>query len=393
MNSKKIRFIRILNIDLPAGQSAFLWGPRKTGKSTFLKERFPNSLYFDLLHSDLFVRWSGNPALFREELLATDKKKLANPVIIDEVQLIPALLNEIHWLIENADIYFVLCGSSARKLRKTGANLLGGRAWRFSFFPLVYPEVPDIALLNVFQRGLIPSHYLATHPKRALTAYVKDYLYHEIQMEGLARNLADFSRFLSVFAFSNGELTNFSNIARDCDIDSKTVKSYYQILVDTMFGYFVFPYSATEGRDTLSSVPKFYLFDVGIAHFLSKTTVSTLKGSEAGKAFEGYIFTELIAYTTLYEKEFEIRFWRTRSGLEVDFVLGDAICAIEVKITDQVQKPDIKGLVAFLGEHPKTTAIVVSQDPRKRLLTTPSGTITVYPWREFLEALWGGVLI
>lgn len=388
MNSEKIRFKRILTMDFPVGQSVFLWGPRKTGKSTFLKARFPDSVYFDLLQSDLFLRWSADPASFREEVLALPEQKRVYPIIIDEVQLIPGLLNEIHWLIENASVYFVLCGSSARKLRSTGANLLGGRAWRFSFFPLVYPEVPELDLLQVFQRGLIPSHYTSTYPERTLSAYVQDYLYHEIQMEGLVRNLADFSRFLSNFAFSNGELTNFSAVARDCGVDAKTVKSYYQILVDTMLGYFVFPFSVSEGRDSLSSVPKFYLFDLGMAHFLAKKQITMLKGAEAGKALEHYLLTEMVAYRGLYEKRFDIRYWRTRSGLEVDFILGDADVAIEVKITSHVQKTELKGLIAFLQEHPNVKPIVVSQDPRPRVIETPFGRIWVQPWRMFLEALW-----
>ena len=341
----------------------------------------------------MLLRWSARPALFREEILASSVDSLRFPIIVDEVQLIPGLLNEIHWLIENTDAYFILCGSSARKLRTTGANLLGGRAWRFSFFPLVYPEVPDLDLLQVFQNGLIPSHYVSAYPQRTLTAYVQDYLYHEIQLEGLVRNVADFSRFLLSFAFSHGELTNFSSIARDCGVDSKTVKTYYQILVDTMLGYFVYPYTRKEGRDSLSSVPKFYLFDVGLAHFLNKKSITVLKGAEAGKALEHYVLTELVAYRALHEKSVDIRFWRTRSGLEVDFVLGDAVVAIEVKISNAVQKTDIKGLTAFIQEHPNSKAIVVSQDPRPRQISTPAGVIWVWPWRMFLETLWAGDLL
>ena len=388
MNSEKNRIIRTLKMELPQGQTAFLWGPRKTGKSTFLKSQFPKSLYFDLLDSDLYFRWSKRPALFREEILALPETTLNHPIIIDEVQRVPELLNEIHWLIENSKAYFILCGSSARKLKKADTNLLGGRAWRFAFFPLVYTEIPDLDLLQVFQKGLVPSHYLGSHPERALTAYIHDYLHHEIQMEGLVRHLPDFSRFLSSFAYSNGELTNFSNIARDCGIDSKTVKAYYQILVDTLLGYFVLPFTQKQSRKVLSEMPKFYLFDVGVAHFLSQKTILSLKGSEAGKAFEHYILTELMAYKHLHEKRFDICFWRTRSGLEVDFILGNAQIAIETKITETVQKQDLKGLIAFLQDFPNAKAIVVSLDPRPRLVSTPPGTIQILPWRQFLQALW-----
>ncbi|MEK7299411.1 MAG: AAA family ATPase, partial [Candidatus Margulisiibacteriota bacterium] len=295
MKSLKRSVKRIFNIDMLPGQSIFLWGARKTGKSTFLKTRFPKSAYFDLLDSDLYTKWTERPALFREVVLALPTPLKRRPIIVDEVQRIPELLNEIHWLIENTNTSFILCGSSARKLKTSHANLLGGRAWRFLFFPFVYPEVPDIDLLHVFQAGLIPSHYLSPFPHRMLSAYVEDYLYHEIQAEGLVRSLPHFSRFLSSFAYSNGELTNYANIARDCGVDAKTVRAYYQILVDTMLGYFVMPFVPKKGRQVLSETPKFYLFDVGVSHYLSNTKISALKGPQAGKAFEHFILTELVA--------------------------------------------------------------------------------------------------
>jgi predicted AAA+ superfamily ATPase len=389
MNSKKRSVIRILKMRLPQGQSAFLWGARKTGKSTFLKSHFPKSTYYDLLDSDLYSRWMKRPALIREEVLALPTKQLAYPIIVDEVQRIPELLNEIHWLIENSDAYFILCGSSARKLKRMGANLLGGRAWRFAFYPFVFPEIKDLDLLRALNQGLVPTHYLSLHPTRSLAAYVQDYLQHEIQAEGVVRNLPEFARFLENFAFSNGQLTNYSNIARDCGVDSKTIKSYYQILEDTLLGYFVRPFTAKRGRQVLSSTPKFYLFDVGVAGYLANRHLSDLKGPEAGHAFEHYLLMELVAYRGLKERRDEICYWRTRSGLEVDFVIGDAQVAIEVKLSQKVEKTDLRGLTSFLDDHPDAHTYVVSLDPRPRKVTLASGrTIMILPWAEFLRLLW-----
>jgi predicted AAA+ superfamily ATPase len=323
-----------------------------------------------------------------------DKKTLSHPIVIDEVQKIPKLLDEIHWLVENTDAYFILCGSSARKLKRGAANLLGGRAGSYHFYPLVYPEIKDFDLLRALNRGLVPSHYLSLNPSKSLKAYVNDYLKEEIQAEGLTRNLPAFARFLDSLAFSHGELTNFSNIARDCGVDSKTVKEYYQILIDTLLGTFIYPYRKSRGRETITSTPKFYLFDVGVANSLARRTLPLLRGDEAGKAFEQYILMEIIAYKGLNEKDFDIAFWRTKTGLEVDFVLGKAEIAIEVKITNHVHKTDSRGLIAFKEEHKSAKAYVVSLDskPRKIILENEQ-ELEVLPYENFLKMLWGGKII
>lgn len=380
---------RKLVLDLPEGQSAFLWGARQTGKSTYLAKEFPDSLYFDLLNSDLYLRYSKRPHIFREEILASPEQKLKHPIIVDEVQLVPLLLNEIHWLIENTKAYFILCGSSARKLKRSAANLLGGRAWKYHFYPLVYPEVSDFDLLKVLNTGLIPSHYLSSQPQKSLKAYIQDYLTEEIKAESLTRKLASFARFLDALSFSNGELTNFSNISRECGVDAKTVKSYYEILVDTLMGYFIYPYSKRIKRNIISSLPKFYLFDVGVAGFLTKRQINSLKGEEAGRAFEHFIGMELMAYKGLSDANFDIWFWRTTHGLEVDFILGDGEVALEVKISDNIDKSMLKGLMAFTDEYLPKKSIVVSLDPRPRKLFTKNGNeIMVLPYRDFLESLW-----
>ncbi len=385
----QIYFKRQLKLSLPHKQSAFLWGARKTGKSTYLAKWFPHSVRYDLLKSELYLKYTKTPNLFREEVLALSKEDLQHPIIVDEVQRVPLLLNEIHWLIENSEAYFILCGSSARKLKRGTANLLGGRAWKYHFYPLVFPEIPNFNLLQSLNTGLIPSHYLSSQPNKFLKAYIQDYLTEEIKAEGLTRNLPAFARFLDTLAFSCNEPVNFANIARECGIDAKTVKSYYEILIDTLIGYFVYPYKKRISRSIISSTPKFYLFDVGVAGFLRKRNVNILKGIEAGNAFENYIFMELTAYRGINDLNFDIYYWRTKTGLEVDFILGQGEIAMEVKINDSVRKSDLDGLLAFIEEHKPRQAIVVSLDPKPRKLILPNGyEILILPYREFLTKLW-----
>lgn len=382
-------FNRILTMCLPSKQSAFLWGARQTGKSSYLKTHFPHSLVIDLLKSDIFLALSKQPSLLRERILALTPETLRYPIILDEVQKVPMLLDEVHWLIENTEAQFILCGSSARKLKRSGANLLGGRAWKYHFYPLVTPEIPNVDLLKSFNTGLLPSHYLSSEPRKSLQAYIEDYLTQEIKEEGLVRNLPSFARFLDSMAFNNGEMINYTNIARDCGIDVKTVQNYFEILVDTLLGYYIPPYSRRVSREILRQTQKFYLFDVGVANYLANTTVNLLKGTEAGKSFEHFILMELIAYKNMNDKRFEITYWRTKTGLEVDFILGNAFVAIEVKISVCVQRAELKGLIAFHEEHPTTQPIVVSQDPEPRKLLTNSGAeIEILPWKVFLERLW-----
>lgn len=376
-------------MDLPQHQSAFLWGARKTGKSTYLTQHFPHSIKYDLLKTDELTRLLTAPHLLREELLALTPKELKYPVIIDEIQKVPALLNEVHWLIENKKISFILCGSSARKLKRGAANLLGGRAWRFHFYPLVYPEIPDFDLLRVFKNGLLPANYLSNYPERMLRSYVGDYLTEEIQSEGLVRNLPGFARFMELVGFTNGQMLNFANISRDVGVDAKTIKEYYQILVDTLIGYYVEPFHKKVKRDLIQSTPKFYLFDVGVANYLRHRHISILKGEEAGEAFEHFILTELIAYLGLNELDIPLNYWRSKSGLEVDFVLDHGKIAIETKISSNVDLRDLKGLAAFCEDYQPRHALVVCQVPRKRVITTIGKTaIEVIPWRDFIENLW-----
>ncbi|MFH1959316.1 MAG: AAA family ATPase, partial [Patescibacteria group bacterium] len=380
---------RLLHISLPPGQSAFLWGPRKVGKSTFLKSNFSSSIVYDLLKSDLFLQLTKKPSLLREELLAQSLEKLKQPIIIDEVQKVPALLDEVHWLIENKGLSFILCGSSARKVKRGHANLLGGRAWRFEMFPLVYPELPQVNLFNILNQGTLPAHYGYEHYQRSLQSYVTDYLKEEIFAEGLTRNIPAFSRFFEAMGYSHGEMTNYSNISRDVGVDAKTVKEYYQILVDTLVGFFVLPYKKRQNRKVITKIPKFYLFDVGVAGIIARRKITKLKGIEFGQALEHYVATELKAYSSYSEKDFTINYWRTKTGLEVDFILGDAEVAIEVKGTGQVDSTNLRGLKTFAEEFQPKRALVVSNDLRSRVI---GQQLEILPWEEFLQQLWSGAV-
>ncbi len=388
------QYQRYLTMDLPVGQSVFLWGARKTGKSMYLKNNYPDSIYYDLLNTDVYWRLLKQPSLLREEVLALSEQDLVQPIVIDEVQRVPELLNEVHWLIENTAAYFILCGSSARKLKREGANLLGGRAWRYEFYPLVYPELPEFDLLRALQRGLVPSHYDTIHWRKSIKAYIQDYLHEEIKAEGLTRNLVAFAHFLDIIPFSNGELINFSNIARDCGIDAKTVKEYYQILVDTLLGYYLLPYQPRKKRVDIVATPKFYFFDVGVVNVLASREILELKGQTAGAALEHYILMELIAQRGLNDLEHKITYWRNKSGLEVDFVLGEAQIGIEVKIAETVHTSDVRGLLTFQETFKPKHCYVVCLAQRRRKITTAKGAcVEVLPWQTFLKMLWQGEII
>ncbi len=379
-------FDRILDISLPSKQSAFLWGARKTGKSTYLKQYFPNSIIFDFLDTDLYFRISKNPAIFRELILAKEKSLLKYPVILDEVQKVPHILDEIHRLIENNGLRFILCGSSARKLKRGHSNLLGGRAWRYEMLPLVSAEIPNFDLLRALNQGLIPAHYLQNREDAmmSLKAYIHDYLKEEIFAEGLTRNIPAFSRFFDAISYTHGELTNYADIARDCGVDSKTVKEYYQILVDTLVAVRIEPFKKRQSRQVISKAVKYYLFDVGVANYLCKRSLTEEKGSEFGKAFEHFILMELIAYNSYRRCDYRINFWRTKSGLEVDFIIGDGEIAIEVKGKDNIDSLDLRGLNAFKELYSPKKSILICNEREKRI----SGKIEIIPWREFIEKLW-----
>ena len=372
---------RKLVIELPAGRSAFLWGPRKTGKTHWLRSAFPGQPRIDLLQTDVFAEYASRPALLRERY--GERKGL---IVIDEIQMVPDLLNEIHWLIENRGMAFLMTGSSARKLRRTHANLLGGRAWRYTMHPLVFQETDGFDIEEVMQSGLLPPHFLSADPVADLRAYVADYLKEEIAAEARVQSIPAFAEFLRVAALTTGELLNYTNVAREAGVSAKVVRGYFQILEDTLLGFRLAPWVKSRRR-RLIETEKFYLFDVGVSNYLSRRTPRA-GTPEFGKAFEHYLLLELKAYQAYVNPELDIHYWRTSTGSEVDFLLGDMRVAIEVK-AGRVHEGDLRGLKALLSERRVKRAIIVSMESQRRRL---QDAVEVLPWREFLGELWSGAL-
>ena len=365
--------------------SLFLWGARQTGKSTLLKSLYPTALWFDLLLSDVYERLLRQPTYLRETVLANPELQY---VVIDEIQRIPALLNEIHWLITNTSVQFILSGSSPRKIIRSETNLLGGRALRYELHPLVSVEIPDFDLIRALNNGLLPRHYLATNPKRMLSAYIGNYLKDEISTEARIRNLQVFSRFLESAAFSNGEMVNYSNIATDCGVSSPTIKEYFHILETSMLGRFLHVFQKKPKRRVIQA-PRFYFFDVGVANYLIKREKIDYKTEAFGRAFEHFIFQELVAHSHYSGLDYSISFWHTASQIEVDFILGDHEIAIEIKGSDKISDRHLRGLRAFKEEYKVKHAIVVCTEPLPRLYNE----IQILPWQHFLQKLWNGELI
>lgn len=373
-----------------ARRSQFLIGPRMTGKTSYIHQELQDSisLFWSLLDGRLCMRVLADPGLLREEIEARDIHDAV--VVIDEIQKAPQLLDEVHLLIEQRAIRFLLTGSSARKLRSGGVNLLGGRAGCVHMHPFTFPEIQadDLTLDRVFQSGLLPAAYCAEQPDEILSSYISMYLTEEIRAEGVARKLPDFTRFLETAARSNTEQINFTNIASDVGVSRQTVAGWYQVLVDTLIGYQLTAFTKGTKRKTFG-MPKFYFFDLGVARALQNTPVPTPGQSEYGICFEHYVFMELRAFLDMMEIKESLSYWRTTSGFEVDFIVGDRI-AIEVKTTRRPDARDLKGLKAFMEEGICQRHILVCREDRPRRL---ENGIEILPWKYFLEQLWSGKIL
>ncbi|GHT21716.1 ATPase [Bacteroidia bacterium] len=368
-----------------AGESLFFWGARQTGKTTLLRTLFPDVLWFDLLLTEEYGRLNKNPEYLRKTILAMPT---VSTVVIDEIQRVPQLLNEVHWLIVNRGIRFILSGSSPRKILRSGANLLGGRALRYELFPLVTPEIPDFDLMRAINNGLLPRHYDADNASKLLSAYIGSYLRDEIVAEARLRNVSVFSRFLEAAAFTNGEIVNYSNIATDIGVSMPTVKDYFQILEDTLLGRFL-PSFQNKPKRRIIQAPKFYMFDVGIVNSLLNRGTIGLGTEIFGKAFEHFIYQEIYAHSHYSESNYTISHWHTATHREVDFILGDHEVAIEVKSTKEAQSRHIGGLKTFAEDYTVKKLILVSNDLYPRLLDN----VLILPWKVFLEKLWAGEII
>jgi predicted AAA+ superfamily ATPase len=371
---------RLIAIELPQRRSAFLWGPRRTGKTYWINRHFSKSIIIDLLKTDVFADYASRPWLLRERY-----NEHQGLIVIDEIQMIPDLLNEIHWMIENTDVSFLMTGSSARKLRRRHANLLAGRAWRFTMTPLTYLETKGFDLEQVMISGLLPPHFLSLDPIQDLRSYVADYLKEEIATESVIQNIPAFAEFLRVAAITSGKLLNYTNVARETGVSAKVVRTYFQILEDTLLGFRVQPWRKAKNR-RLIETEKFYLFDVGVTNYLARRSPK-IGTPEFGNSFEHYILMELKAYQAYRNPELDIRYWRTSTGKEVDFILDEMKVAVEVKGAERIHSGHTKGLKALIEEHSVDRAIIVSLEnqPRKT-----KSNIEILPWRVFLEKLWSG---
>jgi uncharacterized protein len=360
-----------------SSRSHFLLGPRQTGKSTLIRYELPDALVFNLLKSEVFLSLSRDPKRLREEAVGHEL------VVIDEIQKLPQLLDEVHLLIEEQGITFLLTGSSARKLRRGGVNLLGGRARSLTLHPFIRRELADFDLLRALNFGLLPHVYLSDEPDADLEAYSGTYLLEEIAAEGLVRNIPAFSRFLEVAALCNGTMINYSQIASDAQVARTTVQDYFQILQDTLIAHILPAFRRGTKRKAIST-PKFYFFDVGVVSHLRNQGRIKSRSPAFGPAFETYIFHELKSYLD-YNRGGSLAYWRSTSKFEVDFVLNETT-AIEVKGRSTVGRRDLKGLLALREEGLLRDYIVVCLEERPRLVDG----VQILPWGAFLECLWDG---
>ena len=410
-------YTRTLDVrEIAAKKSLFLFGPRSTGKTTLLRGQFGARAIVNLLRSSEYLPLAENPSRLREIVAEGRADTSADPpvVVIDEIQKLPVLLDEVHDLIETQGIHFVLSGSSGRKLKDSGVNLLGGRAWQANLFPLTWSEIagrrappasrilsssvsrgdradsgeiPKFDLGRYLLHGGLPQVYDSENPEEELDAYVNTYLLEEIRGEALVRNFVHFARFLNVAALCSGQQLNFANVSRDTGVPATSVSAYFEILADTFIGFLVLPWRGSRRRKAVATA-KFYFFDVGVANFLRGVGTLNRNSSEYGIAFEHFIAMELRSYLSYRRRRLELSYWRTQSGVEVDFLVGSA-SAIEVKASARVSDRDLRGLRALADEGSTAARVLVSFDELDR--RTDDG-IRLLHWRTFLTALWTDAL-
>ncbi len=378
-------YARYLNLPkLLEKKSILLLGPRQTGKSTLVKSSFPGAPYVDLSRADTFRELSARPELLRERLAQSTRI-----FIIDEAQLLPELFNEVQVMLDgDFHLRALLTGSSARKLKRKEVNLLPGRIWQQELHPLVSPDLGSPRIRDRISRGSLPGIIDSPHYPEELRSFVGLYLEEEIRHEALTRNIGAFSRFLEAAALSNGEQLSYRNVSHDTSIPESTVKSYFQILGDTLIGTLLPAYRKTKSRKA-AATPKFYFFDWGVVNALLNRFDVSEESDTFGKALEHLIFQELQAYLA-YSRDFrKLSYWRSLSKFEVDFVVGDDV-AIEVKAKRLTSARDYRGLLALAEEIPLKRKIVVCRESARR---RTEEKIEVIPVTEFLTELWAGGIL
>lgn len=372
---------RKLNVlEMLRQKSAFLFGPRSTGKTFWLKQSLPKDIpYFTLNNTSLYSKLIANPS----ELRSIVEPFKINPfIIIDEIQKVPLLLDEIQELIENYGIKFLLTGSSARSLKRNNANMLGGRAQSVRFYPLSFSEISNFELSKFLRWGGIPRVYLSEEPLMELEAYLKTYLEEEIRLEANIRNLGPFHRFLKTAALCSGQLINYSSLASDASVPASTVREYFQILQDSLIATLLEPWVESKKRKAIQT-SKFYFFDPGVKHYVAGTQELDRNSNLWGESFEQFILMELQTYSSYNFKRAELNFWRSVDKYEVDFVINGKI-AIEVKSTKRVNDSHAKGLRAIKEEGKMDQLLLVSEDPIEKI----ENHIHYMPWDVFLKKLW-----
>lgn len=363
-------------------KSLFLLGPRGTGKTTFIRTQLPEAHVYDLLDNDTFSELVRRPKIIGEQV---SPSKI---IVIDEIQKYPPILDEVQRLIDKHGFRFFLTGSSARKLRRGAANLLGGRAWESHMFPLTSAEIPEFDLITYLNSSGLPYCYGSKVVKEEMRAYVNTYLREEIQAEAATRNLKAFAEFLDLAALSNGEEVNFETMASDCGVSPSTLKSYYQILEDTLVGFMLPGFTKTKKRKAISR-SKHYFFDIGVVNYLTHRGVITEKSELFGRAFEQFILQEVRAYCGYARIDQPLTYWRSTSQFEVDLIVGNSL-AIEIKSTSLVSDQHLKGMRALREEKLIKDYVIVSLDRTPR--QTEDG-ISILPWKEFRSRLWRGELV
>ena len=369
-------------------KSWFLFGPRQTGKSTFVRALLTKKdLYIDLLPQRVFLDYAKQPGRLREVILAHAKMHEKFVCAIDEIQKIPSLLDEVHALIESHKMRFILTGSSARKLRRGAANLLAGRAYTYHLFPLIFQELnEDFVLDRALTFGTLPALWQPDQEdaREFLRSYTETYLREEIAAEGLVRNIGPFSQFLDVAAANDGETVNYSNIARECSVSVKTVQQYYNILEDTFLTVRLSAWQRSE-RKRLVTHPRYYFFDPGITNILSHSLTEPLSSQVKGRRFEQFIVTQLMALIHYNRLDLQLFYWRTNHGAEVDLLIvrgTKILAALEIKSSPVIVREKIEGLKSFLQEHPRVPKFVLGINQTERVL---DGEITVMNWDRFLQ--------
>ena len=373
---------RICN--LPEKKSFFLFGPRQTGKSTLVESIWKENIWhIDLLHHEEFIKYAKEPDLFRKEAI----QKITT-VFVDEIQRVPPILNEVHSLMESFSCQFILTGSSARKLKRGGANLLAGRAVQRFLFPFVYQEIQgEFDLEDVLRFGSLPVLYQKNREEKVdiLTAYTETYLKEEIQSEGLVRNLGGFSRFLEIAAAQSGELVDFTALGREAQLTARTVQSYYEILEETLVGLRLPPWRKSV-RKRLTAHPKFYFFDTGVTNSINRRLLAPPDPLLRGRLFEQWVVLETHRLLSYQRSEARLFYWRTNTGAEVDLLIekhGRIVTACEIKASRSIGGADLSGLRAFREDYPKTRLFVVANVPE----AYERDAILVLPWREYLQNL------